>query len=90
MNKVTFVTQGCRLNQSETAALEQLFIQSGYTLVNHATESSDIAVVNTCTVTENGDADYQTHHKTTQKQNNNIKVASHWLPTKYIRMNFCH
>ena len=78
MNKVTFVTQGCRLNQSETAALEQLFIQSGYTLVNHATESSDIAVVNTCTVTENGDADTKRIIK--QLKNKIIICSSHWLP----------
>ena len=53
---VTFYTQGCRLNQSETAVLEQNFTTNGYTIVPFG-DQADIVIVNTCTVTENGDAD---------------------------------
>ena len=35
MKRVCFVTQGCRLNQSETASLENAFRYEGYDLVHH-------------------------------------------------------
>jgi len=53
---VSFYTLGCRLNQSETAVLERSFEVKGYRVVGFD-EPADIVVVNTCTVTENGDAD---------------------------------
>lgn len=54
--KISFYTFGCRLNQSETASLRNSFEQSGYRIVGFD-EPSDIVVINTCTVTEGGDAD---------------------------------
>ncbi|HOW36545.1 MAG TPA: tRNA (N(6)-L-threonylcarbamoyladenosine(37)-C(2))-methylthiotransferase MtaB [Candidatus Omnitrophota bacterium] len=55
-NRVAFYTLGCRLNQSETASLERSFQAQGYRIVDFGA-SADIVVVNTCTVTERGDAD---------------------------------
>ncbi len=55
-SRVSFYTFGCRLNQSETASLQNNFETNGYEVVDF-NESADIVVVNTCTVTENGDAD---------------------------------
>ena len=55
-HKIAFYTQGCRLNQSETAVLEKGFEKDQYQLVG-LNEQPEIVVVNTCTVTENGDAD---------------------------------
>jgi threonylcarbamoyladenosine tRNA methylthiotransferase MtaB len=54
--KVSFYTLGCRLNQAETAVLNRSFDREGYEVVDFR-EPADIVVVNTCTVTENGDAD---------------------------------
>ncbi|MBG90439.1 MAG: tRNA (N(6)-L-threonylcarbamoyladenosine(37)-C(2))-methylthiotransferase MtaB [Actinobacteria bacterium] len=54
--RVAFYTQGCRLNQSETAALTQSFDANGYEICSYKSDP-DITVVNTCTVTENGDKD---------------------------------
>ncbi len=54
--RVAFYTFGCRLNQAETAILEQQFEKKGYQVVDFR-EAADLVVVNTCTVTENGDAD---------------------------------
>ncbi len=56
MTRISFHTFGCRLNQSETAALEHSFERDGYQVVG-MDEPSDIVVINTCTVTEGGDAD---------------------------------
>ena len=54
--RISFFTLGCRLNQSETAIIETGFVQQGYHIVPFS-EPADIVVINTCTVTENGDAD---------------------------------
>ncbi len=54
--RVSFYTLGCRLNQSETASIQNSFESRGYQVVDFA-EASDIVVINTCTVTEGGDAD---------------------------------
>ncbi len=57
MNKrVSFYTFGCRLNQSETASLENSFEKQGYDVVD-IKKDTDIVVINTCTVTHGGDAD---------------------------------
>ena len=74
MKNVCFVTQGCRLNQSETASLEQAFLMEGFSLVS-TYDNADIAVVNTCTVTENGDRDTRRLVNQLVSANNAIKIA---------------
>ncbi len=54
--KISFYTFGCRLNQSETAVIQNSFTGDNYTVVDF-NQPADIVVINTCTVTENGDAD---------------------------------
>ena len=49
-----FVHYGCKVNQYETNAMEQKFIQSGYKIVKF-NEKADIYVINTCTVTNMSD-----------------------------------
>ena len=48
--KIAFYTLGCKVNQYETQALEQLFTQRGHTLVPFD-EAADVYIINTCTVT---------------------------------------
>lgn len=52
---VCFVTLGCKVNQTESEALGQLFRNNGYEVVASSKEA-DVVVVNTCTVTNTGDA----------------------------------
>ena len=52
--KFSFYTLGCKVNQYETNAMEQQFIQNGYKIVEN-TEKADIYVINTCTVTNMAD-----------------------------------
>ena len=54
MKKVAFITLGCKVNQYETNAMAQKFIEKGYEVVEH-TEYADIYVINTCTVTNMSD-----------------------------------
>ena len=48
--RIAFYTLGCKVNQYETQALEQLFTQRGHTLVPFDGDA-DAYVINTCTVT---------------------------------------
>ena len=54
--RIAFYTFGCRLNQAETAIMHQSFAEKNYKIVDYR-NNADVVVVNTCTVTENGDAD---------------------------------
>lgn len=47
---VAFYTLGCKVNQYETAAMEELFRAAGHT-VTPFNERADVYVINTCTVT---------------------------------------
>lgn len=54
MKKVAFYTLGCKLNYSETSTISRQFEQKGYKKVSF-TDSPDIFIINTCSVTENAD-----------------------------------
>ncbi len=55
MKSVAFYTLGCKVNQYESEALEELFIQEGYQVVDFSSPA-DVYVINTCTVTHHGDS----------------------------------
>lgn len=52
---VCFVTLGCKVNQTESEAMAQLFREAKYQVVE-TSEEADIVVINTCTVTNTGDS----------------------------------
>ncbi len=54
MSKVAFHTLGCKLNFSETSTLARQFRDAGWEKVDFS-QSADVYVVNTCSVTENAD-----------------------------------
>lgn len=54
MQKVAFHTLGCKVNHYETEAIWQLFKQEGYERVDFEA-TSDVYIINTCTVTNTGD-----------------------------------
>lgn len=54
MNKVAFVTLGCKTNQYETDALMDIFYKNRYEVVDFD-DFSDVYVINTCTVTNVSD-----------------------------------
>lgn len=51
-NSFNIITLGCKVNQYESEAVEELFLQKGYEKAN---ENADIYVINTCTVTNMSD-----------------------------------
>ena len=54
MKKVAFYTLGCKLNFSETSTIARSFEEKGFRKVEF-TDSPDIFIINTCSVTENAD-----------------------------------
>ncbi|MDL5051575.1 tRNA (N(6)-L-threonylcarbamoyladenosine(37)-C(2))-methylthiotransferase MtaB [Oscillatoria amoena NRMC-F 0135] len=54
MKKVAFYTLGCKLNYSETSTISRMFEQRGYVKADF-TDTPDIFIINTCSVTENAD-----------------------------------
>ena len=52
--KVAFVSLGCKVNQYETNAMSQEFMNAGYEVVS-SSDVADIYIVNTCTVTNMAD-----------------------------------
>lgn len=51
---VALHTLGCKLNYSETSAIERLLNQDGF-VTKEFTEEADVYVINTCSVTNNAD-----------------------------------
>ena len=52
---VLFYTLGCKVNQYDTQALQELFIREGFAAAHKGGEPPDIVVINTCTVTAESD-----------------------------------
>ncbi len=68
MKRVAFYTLGCKVNQYESEAMEELFLQAGYQLAR-ADEPVDVFVVNTCTVTHVSDAKCRQAIRRVKRQN---------------------
>jgi threonylcarbamoyladenosine tRNA methylthiotransferase MtaB len=77
--KVAFYTLGCKLNYSETSAIGRLFNKAGYDTVDF-TETPDVFVINTCSVTENAD----------KKCKKVVKEALKISPNAYITIVGCY
>lgn len=54
MKKVAFYTLGCKLNFSETSTISRQFEERGFQKVEFS-DSPDVFIINTCSVTENAD-----------------------------------
>ena len=54
MKTVAFYTLGCKVNQYETQAMRELFLDAGYEEAGF-TERADVYVINTCSVTSLSD-----------------------------------
>ncbi|MGN8068693.1 tRNA (N(6)-L-threonylcarbamoyladenosine(37)-C(2))-methylthiotransferase MtaB [Mucilaginibacter sp. 22184] len=77
--KVAFYTLGCKLNYSETSSIGRLFNQAGYDTVEF-TNTPDVFVINTCSVTENAD----------KKCKKIVKEALKISPNAYVTIVGCY
>ncbi|OOQ61650.1 tRNA (N(6)-L-threonylcarbamoyladenosine(37)-C(2))-methylthiotransferase MtaB [Mucilaginibacter pedocola] len=77
--KVAFYTLGCKLNYSETSSIGRLFNQAGFETVEFS-ETPDVFVINTCSVTENAD----------KKCKKIVKEALKISPNAYVTIVGCY
>ena len=76
MKSVAFCTLGCKVNQYETDAMEELFQKSGYAIRDFH-EAADVYVINTCTVTNMADRkSRQMLHRARKKNPDAVIVAA--------------
>ena len=82
MSKVVkFITLGCKVNQYETNAMAQKFLEKGYQIIEEETPENeeikpDICIINTCTVTNMSDRkSRQMLRRMKEKNPNTIVVA---------------
>lgn len=74
MKTVAFYTLGCKVNQYETQAMSEIFLKSGYTIVDPL-EKADVYVINTCTVTNLGDRKSRQFIRRSKKKNGDAVIA---------------
>ena len=80
MAKIAFYTLGCKVNQADTASMENLFLRSGHQLVSFDGEA-DIYIINTCVVTNTGQRkSRQTIHRAIRKNPNALIVVTGCYP----------
>jgi threonylcarbamoyladenosine tRNA methylthiotransferase MtaB len=79
MKKVAFYTLGCKLNYSETSTISRMFEEKGYKKVDF-TDTPDIFIVNTCSVTENAD----------KKCHKIVREARAISPNAYVAIMGCY
>src|SRR6476659_3097142 len=77
--KVAFYTLGCKLNYSETSTIGRMFNDAGFETVNF-TDSADVYIINTCSVTENAD----------KKCRKVVKEALKHSPKAYVTIVGCY
>jgi threonylcarbamoyladenosine tRNA methylthiotransferase MtaB len=79
MKKVAFYTLGCKLNFSETSTISRKFEEKGYKKVDFS-DTPDIFIINTCSVTENAD----------KKCKKVVKEARKISPDGYVTIIGCY
>ncbi len=77
--KVAFYTLGCKLNYSETSTIGRQFNKAGFSTVDF-TDTPDVYLINTCSVTDNAD----------KKCRKVVKEALKYSPNAYILIVGCY
>ena len=74
MNTFEFLTLGCKVNQYETEAMEELFEKRGYRKAKED-EGADVYVINTCTVTNMSDRKSRNFISRAKRKNEDAIIA---------------
>ena len=80
MAKIAFYTLGCKVNQADTASMENLFLRAGHQIVSFDGDA-DVYIINTCVVTNTGQRkSRQTIHRAIRKNPNAVIVVTGCYP----------
>lgn len=75
MRKIAFATLGCKVNMYDTEAMQELFAERGYEIVDFD-DAADIYIINTCTVTNFGDKKSRQMIRRAKRNNPDAIVAA--------------
>jgi threonylcarbamoyladenosine tRNA methylthiotransferase MtaB len=75
MKRVAIATLGCKTNQFESAAMSEKFERAGYAIVPF-TQTADIYIVNSCTVTARTDAESRRLIRRARRLNPQAKIVA--------------
>ena len=76
---VKFITLGCKVNQYETNAMAQKFLEKGYKVIEEYEqngEKPDVCIINTCTVTNMSDRKSRQMLRREKENNKNVIVVA--------------
>jgi threonylcarbamoyladenosine tRNA methylthiotransferase MtaB len=71
---VALHTLGCKLNYSETSAIERMLVKDGF-VKKEFTDEADVYMINTCSVTENADKECRQLVRRVQRQSPEAMVV---------------
>ena len=72
--KVAFLTLGCKVNQYETNAMSEKFVEVGYKIIENPNEA-DICIINTCSVTNMSDRKSRQIIRKVKEKNKNVTLV---------------
>jgi threonylcarbamoyladenosine tRNA methylthiotransferase MtaB len=72
--KIHFINIGCKVNFAEASRLKKMFENIDFEVIDFA-EKADVILINTCTVTNNSDADSRKLIRRTRKNNPNSFIG---------------
>src|SRR5690554_711759 len=72
--RVSYQTLGCKVNEYESVAIINQFMDNGFKLVNFQDEA-DVYIINTCTVTNTSDSKSRKAIRQAVKRNKNAVIA---------------
>lgn len=74
LKNAAFCTLGCKVNQYETEAMEEMFLNDGYSIVPFS-QKADVYVINTCSVTNMGDRKSRQMIRRARKKNSKAVIV---------------
>ena len=85
--RAAFLTLGCKVNQYETDAMEEILEKAGYEIVSFK-ETADVYIINTCSVTNM--ADRKSRQMIHRAKKNNPDANTDSLPCLPARASWAH
>ncbi len=87
MKTISFVALGCRANQAENTEYHQSMLEAGWEVLEPDLNSSDVYVINTCTVTNEAERQSRQLIRKFSKNNPNSKLIITGCSSKYLENN---
>lgn len=85
--RAAFLTLGCKVNQYETDAMEEILEKAGYEIVSFK-ETADVYIINTCSVTNMADRKSRQMIHRAKKNNPDAIIVARGVMCRQQRKNW--